>query len=664
VAFTEQASRERVTPAAGAETEQPAAPLEHGLTARSLVVSVVLTLLAGLWIRQAEIVVLSTQISESIPAIPGLAALVLLVPLNALLARIPRARPLTRAEILVVFLFVVVSSTVMGVGVQRFLIALLATPFYFTLGSLPKVKEHLPSWPMVTDEELIRQLYEGSPDGRVPWHVWWQPGLIWLCFFLALWITMYCLMALFYRAWAEDERLAFPLVFLPMEMTGGDTGTGRFFRNPLMWAGFGLAAFYNVVNILYALNPSFPAFGKQIDISPPAFPDPPWSAVNPIAFHIRPEMVGLGYLVSTEISFTVWVSFLVMKAAAVGSAAAGYPAGQFPYPQEQGFGAYMVLALMVVWLSRRHLLRAWRSALAGREAAGPEGITFRWAFIGLFTGFAAVWGFATLAGMAGWVALAYLSIVMAVALVYGRLRGETGVPLVWLFPYFQQKNWLLYTFGSHPFLASGQSTLPVWGLFTFLARGYFPAMTGYQVEAMELARRARIDGRRVALALLLAVAVGFAVGWYHHLTPYYQHGAQQLRGGIWGTWVAIPEYQNAATFPVTPKLPELPRIWASGAGAVVAAALSLLRLRFATFPLHPLGYAITCSYGSLVWGPFFLVWLLKSLALRYGGMAFYRRTVPFFLGLALGHFAVAGIFWGLIGAWTGEAVGGYPVFFG
>ena len=52
------------------------------------------------------------------------------------------------------------------------------------------------------------------------------------------------------------------------------------------------------------------------------------------------------------------------------------------------------------------------------------------------------------------------------------------------------------------------------------------------------------------------------------------------------------------------------------------------------------------------------------MALRWGGMGFYRQTIPFFLGIALGHFAVAGIFWGLMGAWTGEAVQGYPVFFG
>jgi hypothetical protein len=323
-----------------------------------------------------------------------------------------------------------------------------------------------------------------------------------------------------------------------------------------------------------------------------------------------------------------------------------------------------VLAGLAVWLARRQLARSWRTAIAGNAVAGPEGITARWAWIGLASGFIAVWAFATLAGMAAWVAFAYLAVIMAVALVYGRLRAEAGVPLVWLFPYYMQKKLFLFSFGSHPFLGSGQATLPVWGLFTFLARGYFPEMTGYQVEGMEIARRAGIDGRRVALALLLAVGIGFAVGWYHHLAPYYHYGAQQLRGGIWGTWLAVPEYQAAAHYPTTPELPTPPRIWATGIGAVAALSLSLLRLRFAGFALHPLGYAMTCSYGDLIWGSFVVVWLLKSMALRWGGMAFYRKTIPMMLGLALGHFAVAGIFWGLTGAWFGDATEGYPVFFG
>ena len=639
---------------------------ESGLTLRAFLLGVILTLLAGLWIRQAEIVVLSTQISESIPAIPGLAALVFLLPLNALLRWLRRhvawVHPLTRGELLVIFLFVVISSTMMGVGVQRFVISLITAPFYFDSGAIPAVREYLPRWLMVQDLETIRQLYERSPDGRVPWMVWIPPGLVWLGFFAVLWWTLYCMMALFYRAWAEEEKLTFPLVFLPLEMTSGE-GERPFFRNPLMWGGFSVAAFYNLVNILHAVVPSFPAFGKEFDFSN-AFPDTPWSAIKPISFHIRPEMIGLGYLVSTEISLTVWLSHMLMKLGAVAGVAAGQPPGRLPYPQEQGIGSYLVMALLLVWLSRRHLAQAWRQVMSGRDTLGPEGIRYRWAFLGLFGGFGALWGFMTLAGMAGWVALAYLSLVVAVALVYGRLRGEAGVPLVWLFPYYQQKDVLLFTFGSHPFLASGRSTMPAWALFTFLARGYFPAMTGYQLESMELARRASIRPERVAVALLIAVALGWSVGWYNHLTPYYEHGAQQLRGGIWGEWISRPEYQAAATYHDTPRLPEEERVIATGVGAGVTVVLSLLRLRFAGFPLHPLGYAITCSYGSLAWGPFLMVWVLKSLALRYGGMAFYRRTIPFFLGLALGHFAVAGIFWGLLGAWTGEAVEGYPVFFG
>jgi hypothetical protein len=658
LALLEQRSAAEAAASRGGAAGEPSAVFA-GLTPRALGLAVLLTVLAGIWIRQAEIVVLSTQISESIPAIPGLAALILLLGVNGLLRLLRFPRPLDRGELIVIFLFVTVSSTVMGPGIQRFLIALLGTAFYFP--GLAANQKLLPEWLMPHDKEIMRQLYERAPSGQVPWAAWAGPALLWLAFFVVLWWTMYCLTALFYRSWAEEERLSFPLVYLPMEMTGGESR--GFFRNPLMWGGFGIAAVYNLINIFHALNPSFPAIGKNIDLSL-AFPDAPWSAVAPIQYEIRPELVGLGYLVSTEISFTVWVSFLLLKLAAVAAVAMGYPKGEMPYAQQQGMGAYLVLAVVAVWLSRRHLLRAWRSAWRGGEPAGPEGVSFRWLFVGLILGFIALWGFMSAAGMAGWAALLYLSVVLAVALVYARLRGEAGVPLVWMFPYYQQKELLLNALGSHPFLASGQSTLPAFALFTFLARGYYPAMTGYQAEAMELGRRARIDPRRIALALVLAVAVGFLVGGYNHLAPYYAHGAQNLRGGIWGTWISVPEYRNAIGYQTTPLLPSVARNWATVAGAGIALLLQLLRLRFTSFPLHPLGYVMTCSYSSLIWGPFFLVWVLKALALRWGGMGFYRTTVPFFLGLALGHFAIAGILWGLTGAWTGEAVSGYPVFFG
>ena len=55
------------------------------------------------------------------------------------------------------------------------------------------------------------------------------------------------------------------------------------------------------------------------------------------------------------------------------------------------------------------------------------------------------------------------------------------MPLVWLFPYYMQKQALLYTFGTHPFLASGQATLPVWALFVYsllpIVRNTFTGLT-------------------------------------------------------------------------------------------------------------------------------------------------------------------------------------------
>lgn len=63
------------------------------------------------------------------------------------------------------------------------------------------------------------------------------------------------------------------------------------------------------------------------------------------------------------------------------------------------------------------------------------------------------------------------------------------------------------------------------------------------------------------------------------------------------------------------------------------------------FPLHPLGYEVATAFGDLVWWPFL-------------------RAVPLFLGFALDHFFVAGVLWGLIGAFWPDAARAYGVWFG
>jgi hypothetical protein len=626
-------------------------------------VALTLSGLCGAWVRQAEIVVLATQITESVPAIPGLASLVLLLVANAILARLPFMhalpwlRPFSRAELLIIFLVVTIATSMMGVGVMRFLIALMTAPFYFDVPDKELTRQALPHWLMPHDLEVIRRLYEGDPLGRIPWHAWWMPMLAWTGFFLALWVTLYCLSALFYRAWALEERLAFPAVMLPLELTGdAESGLPALFRNRVMWAGFLLAAVYNGFNIMHAWYPSFPAIGKNFNLGE-ALNNPPWSALRPLTLEFRPELIGLGYLVATDVSFSIWTFFLLLKAEAFVATLYGHPPGAMPYPQEQGIGAYLLLGLLFAAGAVRRLLTRRGAA---RAAAPGE----RRAALGVLVGTVAVVGFAWAAGMALWVAAAYIGIILLVALVYARIRGEVGVPLLWLFPFYMPKNVLLYTLGSTPFANSGPATLPVFALFTFLARGYFPAMIGYQIESMEISRRAGLNSRAITAAVLLALGAGFAFGWYFHLQPYYEYGAQYLRGGIWGSGMARQEYTWASDWTHSPRSVDHQRIWATATGAGLAGALVVLRQQWLGFPLHPLGYAMSCSYGSLIWWPFLLVWLLKTLVLRYGGMRLYRQTVPAFLGFAIGHYAVAGIFWGLVGAFSGDAVRGYGVWFG
>ena len=50
-----------------------------------------------------------------------------------------------------------------------------------------------------------------------------------------------------------------------------------------------------------------------------------------------------------------------------------------------------------------------------------------------------------------------------------------------------------------------------------------------------------------------------------------------------------------------------------------------------------------------LWFPCLLMWVIKGLVLRYGGLRLYRQWMPFFLGLILGDY-LAGALWAILGA--------------
>jgi hypothetical protein len=80
------------------------------------------------------------------------------------------------------------------------------------------------------------------------------------------------------------------------------------------------------------------------------------------------------------------------------------------------------------------------------------------------------------------------------------------------------------------------------------------------------------------------------------------------------------------------------------AGIIGTLLLSVLRLRLPWWPLHPVGFTVGYVYPVRVTAfTVFLVWVTKSIVLRTGGIALYRRLQPFFIGLLTGYTIGVGI---------------------
>jgi len=639
------------------------------LTWRALLLAVALTVACGVWVRQAEIVVIATQISESVPAIPALGTLMLLLSLNPVLRAVSRRAQLSRVEILTIYTFVAIAISMAGVGVVRYWLASVTYPFYYARpeNDLAALQRWIPLWMVPHDPDLIEGLYLGS--GPVPWRAWAVPLLAWSAFFAAFWSAMLCLVALVRRRWIQDERLSFPVVELALEMTDPRSGRAArrpFFRNPVMWIGFAATFAFNLINILHALYPSVPGLAWWISAGPPN-PGLPWSAVFPLTVVIAPLLIGFGFLVSTEISFSIWFFFLLYKLEALAAACYGYTASDFPYPQEQSIGAFILLGLGLLWSARRSIKQALADLLSPRQPTRDPDAPFRprWALLGLLLSSAFVLAFCRIAGLATWVAVAYLAILGLVALVCARIRAEAGMPLVWAFPFWMQKKVLLYTLGTALFMpAARPATLTLLALLAFLSRGYFPSLIGYQIDGLKTAEQVRMKASHMALVVMLALFVGLAVAYYFHLVPYYRYGAVHLRGEIWGTSLAQDDFGEVMAAIRAPIPPDVGRIVATGWGIAAAGALLWMRHNLPASPFHPLGFAVATAYGDLVWFPFLIVWICKTLILRYGGMKLYRAAIPGFLGFALGHAFTAGVVWGLIGAAVPNLVASYAVWFG
>jgi hypothetical protein len=606
-----------------------------GLSVRAVALGLVLVPLNAYWITQIEYVRYSDNATTSAIFFNALAMLLILAGLNALVRRAAPRWAWARSELLTVYVALVVGSCIGGHDQLQILFTTLT---YVFRGATPAngwaddIHPLLPGHLVVTDPSVIDSLYLGSVSFYTRARVLaWLPVVAWWTgfFMLVAWV-MLCLSAMVRRQW-DAERLNYPIAEVPVLIT---SPTAQLFRQPQLWVAAGLAAFLQLLKVVNIMYPSVPAMPIGVQVFRAS--SRPWTAAGSIPISSYPFAYGLAYLLPLHLAFSVWFFFWFVRLEMVIADAMGHYQWQgFPYVQQQGFGAYLAFCAFMFWVARGRIARMLRGGASSAEDQG-EALPMRVALVGALLGIAALVAFAMHAGMGLLAAVCFFVLVFAVVLVTARMRAELGLPTI-----------ELYQVGAEDVMQRVAGTaawrgkdLSVMSLFFFLTRTHrqFP-MQNY-VDAFRIGHSTDMKLRPIAGLLMALTLVSVVAAFWAYLHVTYAVGFESASFTGPAPWAfGNAPWAKLASWIAAPRAPELGSSVAYGLGFVMMLALTAVRVRFLGWPLHPVGYLASGSFGLFrLWLPIFITWLVKMLLLRYGGLRAYRKGLPFFIGLIIGEF--------------------------
>ena len=575
---------------------------------------------------------------------------------NAVLRLLNRSFGLSPAELMLVYVMMIVASAIPSWGlVEAFLTIITGVSYYATPenGWIELIHPHISDWLIPQEKEAIYGFYEGLPQGTpLPWRAWTRPLLYWCSFFIVLYFVMMCMMVIIRKQWVEKERLIYPLAALPLEMVKAD-GSGSilppFFKNKLMWLGF-------AIPFVFA---SWNAFHEYFYFIPPI--KSVWYArifrqTMTLKFMLSFPILGFGYLLNLDVAFSLWFFHLLYRiqegiCRTIGFSM-GHPdplGGEFPIASYEGMGALIVLVLLVLWTARSHLEDVFGKAF-GRDSQvddAEEVLSYRTAVFGMIGGlfFLAFWLRAS--GMPFSILPLFLFLAFVIFLGLTRIIAEGGVGFC-RSPHIPQP----FITGSIGNTALGPAGLTALAFsFVWVSDIRTIVMTS-TANGLKLADRIGMNKRRLFWAVMVAVVVGLAGSIWMILTLSYEYGG--INFNVWFfrechsvPWNFLdrnlrnPESVNWGAWLFT------------GIGAGLMALLMVMRHRLLWWPIHYIGLPISGTYMARnIWFSVFLAWLLKSVILKYGGPKWYRALRPFFLGLVLGQIVCAGM-WLIIDSFTG-----------
>ncbi|MBM3215815.1 hypothetical protein FJZ36_12960 [Candidatus Poribacteria bacterium] len=571
-----------------------------------------------------------------------------LIVINLAVQRVRPRWALTQGELITIYVMLSIASGLAGHDSLALTIPAIPHAFKFATPENQWAElffRYIPQHLVVFDPELkiLNGFYDGDALGDFyTWRVfrpWLRVTLWWTSFITALGMAMVCINVIVRKQWTEHEKLAYPIIQLPLAITERG-GSSEFFRNRVLWYGFFAAAALDILNGLHTFFPFVPGLAVRHDSRHLVFTEKPWSAMGSVTLPLYPFVIGLGYLLPLDLSFSMWFFFVFKKMQEVFASASGWKLPGFPYLSEQSIGAWLAVFLSAMWLTRRHLGAVARHLL-GVQPMDDSGEPIRYRTAAIILGLSAAYilYFCLHAGMTFWIVVGFFAFFFALSTAITRVRAEFGPPGHEMAGMVNGQQFLINLFGSRGFGFPNLGVVPLFWFFS--GRGYREHIMPHQLEGLKLAERARMNTKRLVLAMGIALVLGSLASWWAGVSEMYRLGyarAQPFVGHIGQySWVA-GHFQN-------PLDPNMPASIAMAGGMAFTFLLMYMRMKFMWWPFHPAGYAISMTFGvEYFWSCLVISSFLKLVVLRFGGMQANRKATSFFFGVILGEYCV-GAFW-------------------
>ena len=484
----------------------------------------------------------------------------------------------------------------------------------------------------------MQWLFEGLPSGvGIPWGVWVAPLLWWFCLIAAFVLASICSAVVLRRQWSDNERLTYPMLTPALAIVGEDSGFSDIWRSHVFWVGFAIAfgmVSWNILTFFSPVIPPIPRSFGSVSLG---------RGLPSVPLRINFFLMGFAYFANLDVLASFWGFFLLFLAEVsifnrvgfdVGPNGDGWSSYHAAYSW-QGMGAMTFLVLSGLWVGRHHLRTVARTALrpGPQTEDSQEMVSYRTAFWGLILSVVFIIGWLVQAGMGVLAASLFVFLSFVIYLGIARIVTESG--LIGVRGPMTAQSFCFYGLGAETLSGGGLTVLAF--SYALLSHGNGLFMTAL-VHAARLTDIVKANRRRMLWALLGALLVGTLVSVVYTLYLGYTLGAYNFNPvGPFssGPRRLLDKVVNKMKSPFPPSGGKIAFFWI---GIAAMAAMSLLRSRFPRWPINPIGLPVSGTWLTrIALFSILIVWAVKAIILRTGGVLLYRRAAPFFVGLVVGQ---------------------------